>query len=381
MQALLEVMDSRFFGNTVEGYLVSAAIFLGVLVALPIGKAIILRHLRALSQRTANDFDDLLHDLLRRIVGSWVYLCTALYFGTLSLTLPASLGRLLQGLFVIILTIKIVQVLQGIAAYGIRKWTEQTAKEDPTSVAMLKNVTWLVRLVIWAAMLLFIFDNLGINVTAFVASLGVGGVAVALAAQSVLGDAFSSFAIFMDKPFQVGDFIIVGDLLGTVEHVGFKTTRIRSLGGEELIFSNSDLTSSRIKNYKRMRERRVVFNVGVTYQTPVEKVKAIPPMIKRVIEEHQHARFDRAHFKSFGDFALIYEIVLYVLRPDYNTYMDLQQSINFRMIEEFQKAGIEFAYPTQQLYVTTNEPALTRSSERWGLRRRDPLLSRTSGRV
>ena len=357
MQALLEVMDSRFFGNTVEGYLVSAAIFLGVLVALPIGKAIILRHLRALSQRTANDFDDLLHDLLRRIVGSWVYLCTALYFGILSLTLPASLGRLLQGLFVIILTIKIAQVLQGIAAYGIRKWTEQTAKEDPTSVAMLKNVTWLVRLVIWAAMLLFIFDNLGINVTAFVASLGVGGVAVALAAQSVLGDAFSSFAIFMDKPFQVGDFIIVGDLLGTVEHVGFKTTRIRSLGGEELIFSNSDLTSSRIKNYKRMRERRVVFNVGVTYQTPVEKVKAIPPMIKRVIEEHQHARFDRAHFKSFGDFALIYEIVLYVLRPDYNTYMDLQQSINFRMIEEFQKAGIEFAYPTQQLYVTTNEPA------------------------
>ena len=160
----------------------------------------------------------------------------------------------------------------------------------------------------------------------------------------------------MDKPFQVGDFIIVGDLLGTVEHVGFKTTRIRSLGGEQLIFSNSDLTSSRIKNYKRMQERRVVFSLGVIYQTPVEKVKAIPPMIKRVVEDHPHARFDRAHFKSFGDFALIYEVVYYVLRPDYNTYMDLQQSMNFRLIEEFQKAGIEFAYPTQQLYVTTSEP-------------------------
>ena len=356
MQALLEVMDSRFFGNTVEDYLVSAAIFLGVLVALPIGKAIILRHLRVLSQRTANDFDDLLHDLLRRIVGSFVYLFTALYFGTLSLTLPASLDRLLQSLFVIFLTIKTAQLLQGISAYGIRKWTEQTSKEDPTSVAMLKNVTWLVRLVIWVAMLLFIFDNLGVNITAFVASLGVGGVAIALAAQSVLGDAFSSFAIFMDKPFQVGDFIIVGDLLGTVEHVGFKTTRIRSLGGEELIFSNSDLTSSRIKNYKRMRERRIVFSVGVTYQTPVEKVKAIPLMIKQVVEEHQHGRFDRVHFKNFGDFALIYEVVYYVLRPDYHTYADLQQSINFRLLEEFEKAGIEFAYPTQQLYVTTNEP-------------------------
>ena len=356
MQALLEAMDSQVFGNTVKDDLISAAVFLIVLVALPIGKAIILRRLKTLSQRTANDFDDLLHDLLRRIVGPFVYLFAALYAGTLFLTLPESLDRLLQALFVIILTIKVAQVLQGITAYGIRKWTEQTAKEDPTSAAMLKNMTWVARFMIWAATFLFIFDNLGVNITAFVASLGIGGVAVALAAQSVLGDGFSSFAIFMDKPFQVGDFIIVGDLLGTVEHVGFKTTRIRSLGGEQLIFSNSDLTSSRIKNYKRMQERRVVFSLGVIYQTPVEKVKAIPPMIKRVVEDHPHARFDRAHFKSFGDFALIYEVVYYVLRPDYNTYMDLQQSMNFRLIEEFQKAGIEFAYPTQQLYVTTSEP-------------------------
>ena len=357
MQALLEMMDSQFLGNTVQDYLVFGAIVLGVLVGLPIGKAIILRQLKALSERTANDFDDLLHDLVRRIVGPFVYLSTALYFGTLSLTLPEDLSRVLQGLFVIVLTVKVAQVLQGITAYGIRKWTEQTAKDDPTSGAIIKNMTWLARLMIWAATLLFIFDNLGINVTAFVASLGIGGIAIALAAQSVLGDAFSSFAIFMDKPFEVGDFIIVGDLLGTVEHVGFKTTRIRSLGGEQLIFSNSDLTSSRIKNYKRMRERRVVFSVGVIYQTPVEKVKMIPPMIKRVIEEHHDTRFDRAHFKSFGDFALIYEVVFYVLKPDYNTYMDMQQFINFRLIEEFQKAGIEFAYPTQQLYVTTNEPA------------------------
>ena len=334
MQALLEVMNRQFLGNTVEDYLISAVVFIGVLVGLPIGKAIILRRLKTLSQRTANDFDDQLHDLLRRIVGPFVYLFTALYGGTIFLTLPENVGGLLQALFVIILMIKVAQFLQGITVYGIRKWTEQTAKEDPINAAMLKNMTWIARFMIWAATLLFLFDNLGINITAFVASLGIGGVAVALAAQSVLGDAFSSFAIFMDKPSQVGDFIIVGDLRGTVEHVGVKATRIRSLGGEELIFSNSDLTSSRIKNYKRMQERRVVFSVGVVYQTPVEKVKAISPMIKRVIEEHQNARFDRAHFKSFGDFALIYEVVFYVLRPDYNTYMDLQQSINFKLIEE-----------------------------------------------
>ena len=349
-------MDSQFLGNTVREYLTSAGVFVGVLLVLPIARAIILRRLKAFSERTANDLDDLLHDLLRRVVGPVVYLFTALYFGTLFLTLPESLGLLVQSLLVIVLAIKVAQVLQRLAAYGIRKWTEQTAKEDPASAAMLRNVTWVVQLMIWAATVLFIFDNLGINITAFVASLGIGGVAVALAAQSVLGDAFSSFAIFMDKPFQVGDFIIVGDLLGTVEQVGFKTTRIRSLGGEQLIFSNSDLTSSRIKNYKRMRERRIVFSIGVVYQTPVEQVKAISPMIKRVVEEHEYARFDRAHFKSFGDFALIYEVVFYVLRPDYNTYMDVQQSINVRLIEEFQKAGIEFAYPTQQLYVTPNDP-------------------------
>ena len=356
MQALLAMMDRHFLGNTVEDYLIAAGVFVGVLLVLPIARAIILRRLKALSQRTVNDLDDLLHDLLRRVVGPSVYLITALYFSTLFLTLHESLGGLVQGVVVIVLAIKVAQVLQGFAAYGIRKGTEQTAKKDPAHAAMLTNMIWLARFMIWAATLLFVFDNLGVNITAFVASLGIGGVAVALAAQSVLGDAFSSFAIFMDKPFQVGDFIIVGDLLGTVEQVGFKTTRLRSLGGEQLIFSNSDLTSSRIKNYKRMKERRVVFSLGVVYHTPVEKVKAISPMIKRVIEEHQDARFDRAHFKSFGDFALIYEVVYYVLRPDYNTYMDLQQSMNFQLIEEFQKAGIEFAYPTQQLYVTTNEP-------------------------
>ena len=191
---------------------------------------------------------------------------------------------------------------------------------------------------------------------AFVASVGIGGIAIALAAQSVLGDVFSGFAILVDKPFQVGNFIVVGDLLGTVEHVGFKTTRILSLSGEQLIFSNSDLTSSRIRNYGRMRERRVQCNVGVIYQTSAENVKAIPPMIKRIIEEHQHVRFDRAHFKGFGDFALTYEFVFWVLTPDYNAFMDLKQSINFRLIEEFQKAGIKFAYPTQQLYMSTTEP-------------------------
>jgi small-conductance mechanosensitive channel len=175
----------------------------------------------------------------------------------------------------------------------------------------------------------------------------IGGVAVALAVQHLLGDAISSFAIFLDKPFEVGDFIIVGDLMGTVEYVGFKTTRVRSLSGEQLIFGNSDLTGSRIRNFKRMAERRVLFKLGVAYETPLDQLKKIPRMIEAIIRDNKLTRFDRAHFQGYGDFALIFEVVYFVLSADYNVHMDVQEAVNFRIKEEFERSGIAFAYPTQ----------------------------------
>ena len=353
-----KILVKEYFGNTLWDYIVAVGVFLIVLAALPLIKRATIRHLQALSKRTDNDFDDLLVDLLKTVVGIFVYLFTALYFATRVLVLPETLAQTLRGLFVVIVTFKVAQILQGVALYGLRKWTERTAKDDPTSEAMMKNMTVVVRLFLWGGAVFFVLDNLGIEITAFVAGLGIGGIAVALAAQAVLGDAFGSLSIFLDKPFVVGDFIIVGDLLGTVEHVGIKTTRIRSLGGEQLVFSNSDLTSSRIKNYKRMQERRVVFSVGVIYQTTVEQVRDIPKIIEEVIKEDKATRFDRAHFKSFGDFALIFEVVYYILSPAYNTYMDTQQYINVRIMEEFARAKIEFAYPTQLVYHTkVTEPA------------------------
>ncbi len=173
-------------------------------------------------------------------------------------------------------------------------------------------------------MLLLALDNLGVDVTALVAGLGVGGIAVALAVQSILGDLFASLSIVLDKPFVIGDFIIVGDLLGTVENVGIKTTRVRSLSGEQLIFSNADLLNSRIRNYGRMYERRVVFTVGVTYDTPRHKLE---------------------------DFSLDFETVYYVQDPAYNLYMDIQQAINLELYQRFADEGIEFAYPTQTLFL------------------------------
>jgi len=184
-----------------------------------------------------------------------------------------------------------------------------------------------------------------------VAGLGIGGVAVALAAQAVLGDLFGYFVIFFDKPFEIGDFIIVGDKMGAVEQIGIKTTRLRAIGGEQLVFSNKDLTDSRVHNFKKMERRRVVFKLGVIYQTPSEKLKAIPQIVKSIIEKQNDATFDRGHFATYGDFSLDFEFVYYVTGADYTKYMDIQQAINMAIFETFEREKIEFAYPSQTLFV------------------------------
>jgi small-conductance mechanosensitive channel len=199
--------------------------------------------------------------------------------------------------------------------------------------------------------LLLMLDNLGINVTALVAGLGVGGIAVALAVQNILGDLFASLSIVLDKPFVIGDSITVDSYSGTVEHVGLKTTRIRSLGGEQLVFSNSDLLKARLRNFKHMQERRIVFSVGVLYQTPADKLEKIPALVKEIIEKAPRVRFDRAHLRDLGDSALIFEIVYWVLDPTYARYMDAQQSINLGLIRCFADEGIGFAYPSQSLFI------------------------------
>ena len=228
-------------------------------------------------------------------------------------------------------------------------------KEHPDGVAAMDILSFIARVAIWSFVLLAVLDNIGVNITTLIAGLGVGGIAVALAAQNILSDLFASLSIVLDKPFVVGDFLIIGDFQGAVEKVGIKTTRLRSLWGEQLVFSNNDLLSSRIRNYGRMNERRVAFSLGVTYQTPADKLAKIPEMIRRAVDAQADTRFDRAHFQKYGDFALIFEIVYYVLSADYNQYMDIQQSINLKIYADFEANGIEFAYPTQTIYVNRME--------------------------
>jgi small-conductance mechanosensitive channel len=219
----------------------------------------------------------------------------------------------------------------------------------------MQGVAFLARLVIWSAVVLLTIDNLGYDVTALVAGLGIGGIAVALALQNVLGDLFASLSIILDKPFVVGDFIIVGDMLGVVEKIGLKTTRVKSLSGEQIVFSNGDLLSSRVRNYKKMQERRVAFKFGVLYSTPVDELEKIPGYVKEIIEGLDQTRFDRAHFQAFGASSLDFEIVYYVLGADYNLYMDIQQTINLGIARKLQERGVGFAFPTRTVHLLREE--------------------------
>lgn len=228
----------------------------------------------------------------------------------------------------------------------------RTAGADRAAIGSLGIIGFVMRVVVWALILLLALDNLGVDVTALVAGLGVGGIAVALAVQNVLGDLFASLSITLDRPFELGDFIIVGDYMGSVEQIGVKSTRLRSLGGEQIIMSNADLLGSRVRNYGRMNERRVVFSLGVTYETPRAQLKRIPAIVRECIERREGTRFDRCHFAKYGDFSLAFESVYYVLSPDYNVHMDVQQAIYFDIHEAFEREGIDFAYPTQKLWLT-----------------------------
>jgi small-conductance mechanosensitive channel len=224
---------------------------------------------------------------------------------------------------------------------------------DPNSATASNMVTLISKIVLWSLGLLFVLSNLGIEVTSLIAGLGIGGIAIAFALQGILSDLFASFSLYFDKPFRIGDFIVIGSDVGTVEKIGIKTTRIRTLQGEELVVSNNELTSTRIQNFKKMDERRIVTQFGITYETPQEKVREVPGIVERIFGDLEGGRFDRAHFTTFGDSALIFEVVYYIESSDYNQFLNIQQAFNFDLMRRFAELGIEFAYPTQTIYSKT----------------------------
>ncbi len=351
---MTELLNTAILGNSVQAWGIAFAIGLGLAVVLAVVVRWTARRFATLAERTNTAVDDLIASLLGR-TKSFFYLAIGAYVGSQSLALAPSVGSIVGQLVVILVLLQ--GGLWANAAVGalLESYRKQQVEDDPAAATTIGALSFVARLIVWSLVLVLALDNLGVDITALVTGLGIGGIAVALAVQNVLGDLFASLSIVLDKPFVIGDFLIIGEHLGSVEHVGLKTTRLRSLSGEQLIFSNSDLLGSRIRNYGRMYERRIVFTVGVTYETPREKLERIPQMLRAAVEEQQQTRFDRAHFKAHGDFALLFETVYYVTVPDYNTYMDVQQAINLRIHREFEEEAIEFAFPTQTLHLVRQE--------------------------
>lgn len=283
----------------------------------------------------------------------FLLMIVSVFIGAQWLTVGPTTERILKSAITIALFWQAGIWLMASAAIWLDRKRARSLATDRAAVGSLGIIGFVLNVMIWAMVLLLTLDNLGIDITALIAGLGIGGIAVALAVQNVLGDLFASLSITLDRPFVIGDFLIVGDFMGSVEYIGIKSTRLRSLGGEQIIISNSDLLGSRVRNYGRMNERRVVFATSVTYETPIEKVEEIPRLVKSIVEAQTDTRFDRCHFAKHAAASLDFETVYYVLTGGYNKFMDIQQAINVKLHRALASMDVEFAYPTQKVYVVT----------------------------
>jgi small-conductance mechanosensitive channel len=349
-------LEQIYFNNTVRDYLIALGIIVLGISILRLFRKTILNRLKKWTEKTETQVDDYLILGLERF-GLPILNFIIIYWGIHYLHVSDKVSRWISVATSVVILYFIIRIILTI----IRKVLESYVLKQENGEAKLKQITGImvvVNVAVWVTGLVLLFDNLGYDVTTIITGLGIGGIAIALAAQNILGDLFNYFVIFFDRPFEVGDFIVVDDKRGTVDFIGIKTTRIRSISGEEIIISNSNLTSSRLHNFKRMEQRRAIFSIGVVYGTPLEKLKRIPEIITNIIVQEPLTNPDRVHFASYGEYSLNFEIVFFVKSPDYKQYMDVVQDVNLRIYEAFEKEGIEFAYPTQTLYVHKNPIAM-----------------------
>jgi len=349
-----QLLKQEYFENTVEQWLIALGIAIVLTIVLFLLNSQLIKSLKKFANTTDTDLDNLFADLLAK-TNLFLLLLISLYVGSLYLNLNDPITNIRRSIIFITVLFQVGIWTSAIISHYLEKKILGETFKTGSKVTQLKALGFVFKIFIWITIVLLIVSNLGFNVTTLITGLGIGGIAIALALQNVLGDVIASLSIILDKPFEVGDFIVVDDDMGVVEDIGLKTTRLKSISGEQLIFSNNDLLQSRIKNYKRMNDRRIVFALGVVYETPYEKLVEIPDLLKEIVTEEPKTRFDRAHFKSYGDFSLNFEIVYYVLRPDYIDYINAQQNINLAIFKRFQEEGIEFAYPTQTLFLNKNE--------------------------
>ncbi len=343
------ILEIEIWSNTVSEYLVSLAVLFLCLLIFLFFRERLLNKLELLSKKTATDIDETAIKIIRGLKPPF-YFFISIYVALLFINIHEILNQLINYVLIIWFSYQVVVAATILIDYIVKE--KLSREKEPHAQSALALLAKIMKAIVWTALVLFVLSNLGINITSFVATLGIGGVAVAFALQGILSDLFSSFAIYFDKPFVVGDFILVGEQMGVVEKIGIKTTRIRALQGEEIVISNQELTTARIQNFKKMHERRIVFKFGLTYSSSVENIKLLNERIKEIITDIKNAKFDRSHFYSFGDSSLNFETVYYLQSPDYNIYMNTQQEINLKIKEAVEEIGLSFAFPTRVVYVS-----------------------------
>lgn len=350
MDQILPYLDMSVGSNTVLEWVIALGVFIAIFIALQLIRSLIVKRMHILAKKTNSKLDDIVSGFFHSMKTP-VFILVALFIAVRGVEVPESLQLILRVALVIVIVAQTIRLLEDILIILLKR---QFQKNDPSGeLPGIFRIT--VRLLLWSVGGLLILSNLGIDITSLIAGLGIGGLAISLALQSILSDLFASFSIAVDKPFVIGDFIIVGDQMGTVKNIGIKSTRLTALGGEEVVISNAELTSARVHNYKKMQRRRVVFNVGVTYDTTPDKIKKVNEIVEAAIKSAEDVEFDRSHFFSFGDSALIFEVVYYMTTNDYALYMDAQQKINLSIHEKFSAEGIDMAFPTQTVYLKKDD--------------------------
>jgi small-conductance mechanosensitive channel len=354
-------LRQAYWGNSVLGYLIAAGVIVLGIVGLQIIRSVVLNRFRNYARNTETDVDDFVFSIIRKSV---LPLCYAglVYFALRTLTLSEGFQQVLHVAIIVVCVFFIVRFVVTGVEYVLNLYLKKRGKEQTRNA--LRGLMIIVRLLLFTFGLIFLLDNLGYNVTTVLTGLGIGGIAIALAAQTILGDVFAYFAILFDRPFEVGDFLIVEGQLGTVSHIGIKTTRFDSLSGEQLAYANKKLTETWIHNYSRMTKRRAVFGFNVSYDTPVDKLEAIPGEVKKIITAQNNVALDRVHFAAFKESYLYFEAVYYSLSPDYGLYMDTQQAINLAIMRKFEEMGISFAFPSTTISFRHPAKAATEEIDR-----------------
>lgn len=333
--------DKKYFHNTLGEYFIVAGIFLVSTIIILLITKLLLKGVKKRAAKSNKVIDSILIKGLEHTILPLIYICI-LYFAIGTLDFPNKLENKIHTVFIFLLTFLGIRSIIGIIKIYLNSYFKD--KTDGTSrEKQISGIVNIFSFIIWSVGLIFLLDNVGFKVSTVIAGLGVGGIAIALAAQAILGDLFSYFVIFFDRPFEIGDFIEVGGQSGTVENIGIKTTRVRGIGGEQIVFSNQNLTSTQLHNYKRMERRRSLFTLRIDFNTPKQKLEEVPKIIKKIIDEQEKVTFERSHLASVGEYAYIFETVYYVDDPDYKLYMDIQQNVILNANKKFEEKGIKLA--------------------------------------